>query len=69
MNDDRNPLLTLISCIVCNKPMRLEGSSPSRYDGEDILQYRCEECGRIERVRLVRGSWPAAAPSEATSPL
>jgi hypothetical protein len=60
MNDDRSPLVTLISCIICRKTVRLEGSSPSQ-GGKDIVQYRCEECGRIERVRLVRGSWPAAA--------
>jgi RNase P subunit RPR2 len=60
MNDDDSPLLTLISCIVCRRTMRLEKSSPGeREDGKDIIQYRCEQCGRIERVSLVRGSWPA----------
>jgi hypothetical protein len=68
MNDDRNPLLTLISCIICRKTMRLERSSPGD-DGKDIIQYRCEKCGRIERVRLVRASWPPAAPSTVSSPL
>jgi hypothetical protein len=60
MNDDRNPLLTLISCIVCKKTMRLERSTPGD-DGKDVIQYRCEQCSRIERVRLVRGSWPSAS--------
>jgi hypothetical protein len=58
MNDDRNPLLTLMSCIICKKTMRLERSTPAD-DGKDVIQYRCEQCGRIERVRLVRGSWPS----------
>ncbi|MCA6109288.1 hypothetical protein J6497_18910 [Bradyrhizobium sp. CNPSo 4026] len=60
MNDDRTPLLTLISCIICKKTMRLERSSPG-HDSKDIIQYRCEECGRIERVRLVRRSWPSGS--------
>jgi hypothetical protein len=38
--------------------MRLERSTPAD-DGKDVIQYRCEQCGRIERVRLVRGSWPS----------
>ena len=60
MNDDHNPLITLISCIICRKTMRLEGSKPDEDRGKDIIQYRCDECGRIERVRLVRGIWPPA---------
>jgi hypothetical protein len=60
MNDDRSPLLTLISCIVCRLTMRLEKSHPGE-DGKDIIQYRCEQCGRIERVTLIRGSWPSVA--------
>ena len=59
MNDDHNPLVTLLTCIVCRQTMRLEGSKPDE-QGKDIVQYRREECGRIERVRLVRGSWPPA---------
>ncbi|MGY3607650.1 MULTISPECIES: hypothetical protein [unclassified Bradyrhizobium] len=55
MNDDRSPLLTLISCIICRKTMRLERSTPGK-DGKDIIQYRCEDCGRVERVRLLRRS-------------
>lgn len=58
MNDDRSPLLTLITCIVCKRTMRLEKISPAD-NGRDIIQYRCEQCGQIERVGLVRGSWPA----------
>ncbi|WP_249159489.1 hypothetical protein [Bradyrhizobium tropiciagri] len=58
MNDDRSPLLTLISCISCHRTMRLETSYPGS-EGKDIIQYRCMRCGRIERVLLVRRSWPA----------
>ncbi|MCA6120361.1 hypothetical protein J6500_00360 [Bradyrhizobium sp. WSM 1704] len=58
MNDDRSPLLTLISCISCNRTMRLETSYPGT-EGKDIIQYRCMQCGRIEQVQLVRRRWPA----------
>ncbi|MBR0693355.1 hypothetical protein [Bradyrhizobium lablabi] len=57
VNDDRSPLLTLMSCISCNRTMRLETSYPGS-EGKDILQYRCEQCARIERVQLVRRTWP-----------
>jgi hypothetical protein len=57
MNDDRSPLLTLISCVSCIRTMRLESSHPGG-EGRDILQYRCEQCNRIERVQLVRRTWP-----------
>jgi hypothetical protein len=57
MNDDHSPLLTLISCIACKKTMRLEKMAPAD-DGKDVIQYRCEQCRRIERVQLVRGTWP-----------
>jgi hypothetical protein len=60
MNDDRSPLLTLISCIACRETMRIERITPNG-DGKDIIQYRCEQCGRIERVWLFRGSWPSAS--------
>jgi len=58
VNDDRSPLLTLISCIDCNRTMRLEKSSPGD-DGNDVIQYRCEQCSRIERVHLIRRDWPS----------
>jgi hypothetical protein len=51
-------LLTQISCISSIRTMRLESSHPGT-EGRDILQYRCEQCSRIERVQLVRRSWPA----------
>jgi len=54
-NDDRSPLIDLLSCIVCNEQMKLEKSSPDE-DGMDIVQYRCGLCNRIERVRLFRRS-------------
>jgi len=54
-NDDKSPLSDLIWCVVCNKTMRLEKSSPDA-EGRDIIQYRCSLCGRIERVRLFRRS-------------
>ena len=59
MNDDRSPLLTLISCIICKLTMRLEKMSPME-DGRDVIQYRCEKCGAIERVSLVQANLAAA---------
>jgi hypothetical protein len=58
MNDDRSPLLTLIACIVCKRTMQVE-KSYSGEDGKAVVQYRCEPCGRIERVHLVRRGWPS----------
>jgi hypothetical protein len=59
MNDDRSPLLTLLSCFVCRRTMRLEKSQPARDENKDVIQYRCNECGRIELVTLSRGRWPS----------
>jgi hypothetical protein len=60
LNDDKSPLIDLISCIVCKETMKVEKSTP---DGEakDMIQYRCEPCNRIELVRLFRRSRDAAA--------
>jgi DNA-directed RNA polymerase subunit RPC12/RpoP len=57
MNDDQSPLATLISCMVCGKTMKLETIAPDS-DGDDLIKYRCGQCGRIERLRLARRSWP-----------
>ena len=67
MNDDRSPLPTLISCINCKMTMRLERMSPME-DGKDVIQYRCEKCGGIERVSLVRRTWPQLARSADSNP-
>jgi hypothetical protein len=58
MNDDQSPLTTLISCIECVKTMRIERIDPDG-DGKEIIQYRCGHCARIERLRLVRRTWPS----------
>ena len=60
LNDDKSPLIDLLSCFVCKETMRLEKSSPDA-EGRDIIQYRCKRCDRIERVRLFRRSRDAAA--------
>jgi hypothetical protein len=52
-NDDKSPLIDLLNCIVCKETMKIEKSSPD-VEGGEIVQYRCERCGRIERVRLFR---------------
>jgi hypothetical protein len=59
LNDDKSPLIDLISCIICKKTMKLEKSSPDA-EGRDIIQYRCDLCSRIERVRLFRRSRDSA---------
>ena len=53
MNDDKSPLIDLLSCFVCRESMKIEKSAPDA-DGRDIIQYCCRHCDRIERVRLFR---------------
>jgi hypothetical protein len=59
LNDDKSPLIDLISCIVCKETMKLEKSTPDA-EGNEIIQYRCNLCNRTERVRLFRRSRDAA---------
>jgi hypothetical protein len=56
MNDDRSPLLDLMTCIDCNRTMKLEKAEPDS-NGNDLIHYRCEACQRLEIVRLTRRSW------------
>ena len=46
-----NPLLNLMTCVVCNPP---GNSRIDPDDGNDLIQYRCKLCGRIQRLRLCR---------------
>jgi hypothetical protein len=55
LNDDKSPLIDLLSCLVCKETMKIEKSEPDR-EGHDVIQYRCQRCVRIERVRLFRRS-------------
>jgi hypothetical protein len=55
LNDDKSPLIDLLSCLVCRQTMKLEKSAPDA-QGRDIIQYRCEVCKRIELLRLFRRS-------------
>ena len=55
LNDNRSPLLDLMNCIVCDRTMKLEKIDPDD-GGNDLIQYRCKLCGRIERLRLFRRS-------------
>jgi hypothetical protein len=59
LNDDKSPLIDLLSCFVCKETMKIKRSAPDR-KGHDIVQYRCPRCGRIESVRLFRRSRDAA---------
>jgi transposase-like protein len=53
LNDDKSPLIDLMSCLVCKETMKIEKSAPDP-EGHDIIQYRCQRCDRIELVRLFR---------------
>jgi hypothetical protein len=55
LNDDKSPLIDLLTCLVCKETMKIEKSVPDP-DGHDIIQYRCRGCARIELVRLFRRS-------------
>ena len=59
-NDDKSPLIDLLTCIVCKVTMKIANSAPDT-EGRDLVQYRCELCNRIELVRLFRSSRDAAA--------
>ena len=50
LNDDKSPLIDLLSCFVCKETMRIEKSAPDA-DGHDIIQYRCQRCDRIELLQ------------------
>ena len=54
INDDRSPLLDLMICIVCDQTMKLEKIDPDD-GGNNLIQYRCKLCGRIERLALRPG--------------
>ena len=59
-NDDKSPLIDLLTCIICKVTMMIASSTPES-SGTEIIQYRCEQCGGIELVRLIRGSRDAPA--------
>jgi hypothetical protein len=59
-NDDRSSLIDLLTCIECKVTMKIAKSDPDA-NGSDLVQYRCDLCGRIELVRLIRRSQDAAA--------
>jgi hypothetical protein len=53
VNDDQSPLLDLMTCVACNQTMKLEKVDPDE-GGNDLIQYRCQLCGGIERLLLFR---------------
>ena len=53
MNDDRSPLLDLMTCVDCSQAMNLEKADPDDA-GNDLVQYGRKRCGRTETVRLIR---------------
>jgi hypothetical protein len=56
VNDDRSPLLDLITCIGCRSGMRLERGDPDG-NSNDLIRYRCRLCGGTEVLRLHRRAW------------
>jgi len=59
-NDDKSPLIDLLTCIICKVTMKIADTAPDA-EGSDLIQYRCELCNRTELVRLLRRSRDAAA--------
>ena len=59
-NDDKSPLIDLLTCIVCKVTMKIANSTPDA-DGSDLVQYHCQLCNGTELVRLFRRSRDAAA--------
>ena len=55
LNDNRSPLLDMMTCVVCKTTMALERIDPDG-EGNDLIQYRCTQCSWIEKVRLFRRS-------------
>jgi hypothetical protein len=55
LNDDKSPLVDLLTCVNCKAIMKIEKSAPDA-EGNDVIQYRCGRCDSIERVRLFRRS-------------
>ena len=51
-NDDKSPLIELLTCIKCSVPMKIANDAQDR----DVVEYRCDQCGGIELVRLFRRS-------------
>jgi hypothetical protein len=47
----KNLFANLITCVVCNQPMKIERSDPDA-KGRCVIQYRCRSCNRIEQLRL-----------------
>ena len=52
-NDDKSPLIDLLTCRKCKATMKIASSAPDA-EGRDLVQYRCELCNKTEIVRLFR---------------
>jgi hypothetical protein len=46
INDDRSPLLDLMTCLVCKRTMMLEKGGPDG-NGNDLIHYLCNVCDRV----------------------
>ena len=53
LNDDRSPLLDLMTCITCMQTMKIEKADPDD-QGNDLIHYRCAICKAVKTVRLIR---------------
>ncbi|MBR1270270.1 hypothetical protein JQ629_22605 [Bradyrhizobium sp. AUGA SZCCT0222] len=61
LNDDRSPLLDLMTCTICMQTMKIEKADPDE-NGNDLIHYRCAICQAVETVRLVRRQPPISQP-------
>jgi len=52
-NDDKSPLIDLLTCAACNLQMAIAQSFPET-SGSDLVRYRCDQCGGVEIIRLIR---------------
>ncbi|MET0679181.1 MAG: hypothetical protein ABW175_25560 [Bradyrhizobium sp.] len=59
-NDDKSPLIGLLTCAVCNVQMTISNSIPET-SGSDLVRYGCDHCGGIETIRLIRRNRDASA--------
>jgi hypothetical protein len=59
-NDDKSPLIDLLTCAVCNVQMTISNSIPET-SGSDLVRYCCNQCGGIETIRLIRRNREAPA--------
>ena len=54
LNDDKSPLIDLLSCFVCKETMKIEKSAPDR-KGHDIIQIVVHAAAESNRYDFFAG--------------